>query len=273
MTSVGASLVALRASTTTPARAAAAMNDTAVASSDSIQGRFRCRRIERGTIDTSCPHTPRDERLQGRRLWSSRATVEFSDDMTTCEVPFDLVEAKLAAPFTRSNTVAKANLIASLFGEYAVGERRRARRLRQDDAPRAVGRGRSAPVRVGRRRQDGRRLRGVPAAHHGRGPRSRARSARDPRRTVASRRSRLDGVRLPCWKRTVSRSKLRWCSCSTICTRSPIRPAWTHSRSCPVRPARVAARDREPRRAGTAACPVAGTGGPGRDRRDRTPAG
>ena len=161
--------------------------------------------------------------------------------MAVAEVPFDLAEVKLAAPLTRPGTVAKADVIARLCASRrAARDRGRARRVRQDDAARAVGRGRSASVRVGRARRPRRRRRGVPALHRGRDPPRRAAPARGVRRAVRPGRihlgasaSRASGAR---WLR----SSARWCSCSTICTPSPTRPAWTCSRRCSStsRPAR-----------------------------------
>ena len=101
------------------------------------------------------------------------------------EVPFDLAEIKLAAPFIRPGTVAKADVIARLCASrVAFRDRGRARRVRQDDAARAVGRGRSASVRVGRARRPGRRRAGVPAIHRGRDPPRRAGPARGVRGVV-----------------------------------------------------------------------------------------
>ena len=74
-----------------------------------------------------------------------------------------------------------ARLCAS---RVAVRDRGRARRVRQDDAARAVGRGRSASVRVGRARRARRRRRRVPALHRGRDPPRRAAPARGVRRAV-----------------------------------------------------------------------------------------
>ena len=53
-----------------------------------------------------------------------------SPPMGVTEVPFDLVEAKLAAPSIRRGTVAKADVIARLCERGAVRDRGRARRVR-----------------------------------------------------------------------------------------------------------------------------------------------
>ena len=85
----------------------------------------------------------------------------------------------------RPGTVAKADVIARLCASHvAVRDRGRARRVRQDDAAREVGRGRSASVRVGGARRRGRRRPGVPALHRGRDPPRRADPARGVRRAV-----------------------------------------------------------------------------------------
>ena len=179
--------------------------------------------------------------------------------MAVAEVPFDLVEVKLAAPSARPGTVAKADVIARLCAStLAVRDRGRARRVRQDDAARAVGRGRSASVRVGRARRPRRRRPGVPALHRGRDSPRRAGPARGVRRVVGSRgidlvearparRERAGGARAPAGA-GARRSARRRQSVLSGRARGAVR----------VRSGRLADRDREQGGAGTAARPLAG---------------
>ena len=161
--------------------------------------------------------------------------------VAVAEVPFDLAGGQARRAAARPGTVAKADVIAQLCAvALPVRDRGRARRVRQDNAARAVGRGRSASVRLGRAR---RRETTTPWCSCGTSPprstassRSRPRcSTRCPaRRTPPGRSaSRASGARWP-------RSSTRWCWCSTTCTPSPTRPVWTSSRRCSgtFRPAR-----------------------------------
>ena len=62
--------------------------------------------------------------------------------MNVTKVPFDLAEAKLAAPSVRPGTVAKSAVIARLCTAIVpIDDRGRARRVRQDDAACALGGG------------------------------------------------------------------------------------------------------------------------------------
>ena len=107
--------------------------------------------------------------------------------MALAEVPFDLVEVKLAAPSARPGTVAKADAIARLctstlpFATVVApaGYGKTTLLAKWADAdPR--------PVRVGRTRRPGRRRCGVPALHRSRDSRRRAGSGRGVRGVVGS---------------------------------------------------------------------------------------
>ena len=107
--------------------------------------------------------------------------------MAVAEVPFDLVEVKLAAPQARHGHRREGGRDrAAAARRGAVRDRGRARRIRQDDAAGVVGRSRSASVRVGRARRRGRRRLGVPALHRGRDPPRRAGAGRGVRRAVGA---------------------------------------------------------------------------------------
>ena len=174
-------------------------------------------------------------------------------------------------PSLRPGTVAKADVIARLCASsVARRDRRRARRVRQDDAAREVGRGRSASVRVGRARRARRRRCGVPAIHRGRDPPRRAGPARGVRRVVGprgidlvearpARRERAGRARAPAGA-GARRSARR---------RQSVLPGRARG-AARVRPGRLADRDREQGGAGAAARPLAGARLGARDRRART---
>ena len=161
--------------------------------------------------------------------------------MAVADVPFDLVEVKLAAPLTRPGTVAKADVIARLCAV----ERRRSRpwSRRPGTARRRCLRGGPRPIRVRSRGSRSTAETTTPWCSCATSrPRSTASSRSRPRCSTRCRAqadrpgrsaSRASGARWP-------RSSTRWCSCSTICTPSPIRPVWTCSRRCSstFRPAR-----------------------------------
>ena len=106
--------------------------------------------------------------------------------MTAADASFELSEAEeLAPPPIRRGTVAKSDVMARLEEAdcpLAIG--RRTRRLRQDDTPGPLGRGRSTAVRVGCARRTRRRPRGVPAVHRRRDPPHPAAARRCLRRPV-----------------------------------------------------------------------------------------
>ena len=181
--------------------------------------------------------------------------------MAVAELPFDLVEVKLAAPLTRPGTVAKADVIARLCAaSVAVRDRGRARRIRQDDPARALGRGRSASVRVGRARRARRRRRGVPALHRGRDSPRRAAPARGVRRAVRPGGSTW-AMRVPRVGQRAGRARAPAGAGARRSARRRQSVLSGRARGAvPVRPGRLADRDREQGRAGAAACPLAGAG-------------
>ena len=105
--------------------------------------------------------------------------------MALAEVPFDLVEVKLAAPVDPAWHRDEGGCDrAAVRVELAFRDRGRACRLREDDVAGEVGRGRSASVRVGRARRTDDDARGVPAIRRGRDSRRRADAGRGVRRAV-----------------------------------------------------------------------------------------
>ena len=127
--------------------------------------------------------------------------------MAVADSSLDLIEAKLAPPPIRPVTVAKTDVIGpAVRVAAAVRDRHRARRVRQDHPARAVGRGGSASLRVGRPRRAGQRRRPVHAVHRRRASPRRADRPRGLRRAVrpgrlelvharAAPRERADGAR------------------------------------------------------------------------------
>ena len=194
--------------------------------------------------------------------------------MAVAEVPFDLVGVKLAAPVGPAGHRGEGGRDRpSVRVDLAFRDRGRARRVRQDDAAREVGRGRSASVRVGRARRPRRRRGGVPAIHRGRDSRRRTGPGRGVRGVVGSRgihlvqprptrRERAGGARAPAGA-GARRSPRR---------RQPVLSGRARS-AVRVRSGRLADRGREQGRPGTAACPLAGARSGARDRRAGPPAG
>ena len=143
----------------------------------------------------------------------------------------------------------------------------RARRVRQDDAPRGVGRVRSASVRLGRARRGRRRRRGVPAVHRRRDPSRRTAPARGHGCAVGPRRLDLVEARPACRERTgCARAPAGAGARRSARRRQPVQSGRARSAGR-VRPGRLADRDREPGSAGAAACPLAGAGRCARGRR------
>ena len=140
---------------------------------------------------------------EGTRLSAQAPCPSIGLLLAVTEVPFDLAEVKLAATVApaRHRGEGGRDRTAERRGR-ACGDRGRAGRLRQDDAPCPLGRGRSAAVRVGRARRARRRPRRAPALHRGRDSPSRAGPSRGVRRVVRPRGVRLGDARPACRERT-----------------------------------------------------------------------
>ena len=181
--------------------------------------------------------------------------------MSATETPFDLVEVKLAAPLTRPGTVAKADVIARLCASScAVRDRGRAGRVRQDDAARAVGRGRSASVRVGRAR---RRETTTPWCSCATSrPRFTASSRSRPRCSTRCRPRRidLDEARPACRERAGRARAPAGAGARRSARRRQSGLSGRARGAGRVRSGRLADRDRQQGGAGAAACPLARAG-------------
>ena len=188
--------------------------------------------------------------------------------MTVAEVPFDLVEVKLAPPHARPDTVARADADRAAVRVTLAGrDHRRAGRVRQDDAGCALGRSRPASVRVGRARRRGRRRPDAPALHRRRDPPRRTRAARGVRRVVGT--GRIHVVEAsPARRRRAGGARGSAGAGARRCARR--RQSVVSGRpggAGRLPPGGLADRDREPRGAGTSARPLAGARTGGRDRR------
>ena len=151
--------------------------------------------------------------------------------MAVADAPFDLLDVKLAAPVARTDTVAKADLTARLrtssepvvtvVAGAGYGKTTFLARWAEAD-PRPF-----AWVALDGREDEVQLLRYVAAAMHRIEP-----VADVVLEALSGPRASIWSTRVPRLIRRCPRSSTRWCSCSTICTPSSIRAAWTCSRRC-----------------------------------------
>ena len=193
--------------------------------------------------------------------------------MLVAELPFDLVEVKLAAPQIRPGTVAKADVIARLCSSRSpfatvvapagYGKTTLLARWAEAD-PRPF-----AWVALDGGDDDARR---VPALCRGRDPPRRAGLGGGVRRPVGPRRIHLDETRPARRERACCAGAPAGAGARRSAGR---RQSVVSRRACGavrVRSGRVADRDRQQGHPGAAACPLACARIGGRDRRRRPPA-
>ena len=192
--------------------------------------------------------------------------------MVVAQAPFDLAETKLAAPLGPTRHGAEGGPgRGTVRVVHASGDGGRARRVRQDDPSRELGRGRFASVRVGRARQPGRRRRWCSCDTSQ--PRFIESNRSRPR---CSTRCRAQGLQLANASRASARALAALDDPLVLVLddlHTVTNPACLDvlAELVPVRPGRLADRGREQGRAGTAACTLAGSGAGARDRSAGSP--